>query len=135
MNSNRDRFDQACRQHHAGRLADAERICVDLVHADLRDAAAWNLLGVVAYQSGHHTAAIERLRRAVDLVPASAACRSNLGQTLQAQGDLAGGLAECEWRRLNAGRSAWPTFRETAVPDGPWTSRRVLVPGAACGRI
>jgi protein O-GlcNAc transferase len=69
----------AIEHHQQGRLAEAEAIYREILSANGHCADAWHLLGVLALQVGHAEAAIELIRRALSLQPATASYLSNLG--------------------------------------------------------
>lgn len=79
-------FDLAAAHQQAGRLAEAEQICRQIVVADSSHADAWHLLGVVALQTGHFAAAADCLTHAAQLQPQSAEAHSNLAIALQSTG-------------------------------------------------
>ncbi len=74
---------QAVAFHRAGQLRQAEQIYRQVLRADPRNADAWHLLGVVAAQVNQHEAAIEHIRRAIDLNPNATAFHANLGAAYQ----------------------------------------------------
>ena len=52
-------FADAVHHHQAGRLSEAERCCRQVLAADPRHADSLHLLGIVAYQTGHHDPALD----------------------------------------------------------------------------
>jgi predicted O-linked N-acetylglucosamine transferase (SPINDLY family) len=73
----------------AGRLAEAEALCRQVLRAAPREAEAYRLLGVVAYHAGNPPAAVTFLQQAVALNPQAADYADNLSFLLHAQGRLA----------------------------------------------
>lgn len=63
----------------AGRLAEAEKACLELVRTHDRDWRGHHLLGRVYFDRGESSRAIEPLRRVVDLTPDNARAVRNLG--------------------------------------------------------
>ncbi|HSX62971.1 MAG TPA: tetratricopeptide repeat protein [Tahibacter sp.] len=89
----RDLFAKAQAHHRAGQFGLAESHYLRLTKLDPRNADAWHLLGVVAYQMGKVDKAIAHYRRAVELRPRAAEMLNNLALALRAKGDLAGAAA------------------------------------------
>lgn len=79
---------QAVAHHRANRLKEAETIYLRLRAADPKNFDALHLSGLVAYQQGHHTAAVELLTRALKRSPSSAVCAMRLGMACAALGDF-----------------------------------------------
>jgi len=73
--------------HQAGRLRDAELIYRQILAIDSRHPDGLHLLGMVAYQNGHHDVAVHLIREAISIHKA-ASYHSNLGNILQAQDEL-----------------------------------------------
>ena len=72
-------------QHHiAGRVAEAESIYQQILHADPNQPVALNLLGMVAYQVGKIDIAVELITKAINTKPDYAEAHFNLGNALQA---------------------------------------------------
>lgn len=65
-----------------GRLREAETVCRQLLSRNPADAAALNMLGVVAGSAGDHAAAAELMRRSVELAPEVVQFRKNLVRAL-----------------------------------------------------
>jgi tetratricopeptide (TPR) repeat protein len=84
----------AVRHHQAGRLADAEQLCRQVLAADGRNADALHFLGLCAYQAGRHTAAIDLIGQAIAIRNDVPAYYNNLGNALQDQGRLADAVAQ-----------------------------------------
>jgi Tfp pilus assembly protein PilF len=78
----------ALQHHRAGRLTEAERIYLQILTIDAHQADSLHLLGMIAFQGGHHETAAELIRRAIAIHETGAAYHSNLGTVLQAQGRL-----------------------------------------------
>lgn len=82
----RQLFQQGCRLHQQGRLAEA-RACYDAVlERDPSHADALNLAGVTSFQTGWIEQGVELVRRAIALKPDVAASHANLGQALSSLG-------------------------------------------------
>jgi tetratricopeptide (TPR) repeat protein len=82
----------------AGRLADAERLGLQLVGEFPDLAEAWNRLGVVQAELGQGLQAVASLERAIELAPRDPSHRANLAEVLRR-----GGLAA---RALGHGQAA-----------------------------
>jgi predicted O-linked N-acetylglucosamine transferase (SPINDLY family) len=63
---------QAARLHEAGRLRDAEMLCRDVLTLDPKNPDALHLLGMVAFDTGHHADAVKLVRQAIEIQPAPA---------------------------------------------------------------
>ena len=68
--------------HRAGRIADAQVVCREMLERAPRHFDALHLLGVTEYQSGRHEEAERLLQQALLVEPRSAAACSNLGIVL-----------------------------------------------------
>ncbi len=79
-------FDLALSHYHAGRLAQAEGICVQIVEARPKHALAHNLLGALLLGKGDAAAAAHAFRRAVRLDQDNAQFQSNLGEAERRRG-------------------------------------------------
>lgn len=76
---------QAAQRHQAeGRLAQAETVCREILHARPREVEAYHLLGMVLKQAGRAGEAVEAFRQAVSLRKSSAFFRYLLGDALVA---------------------------------------------------
>jgi predicted O-linked N-acetylglucosamine transferase (SPINDLY family) len=75
-------FDLALRHHQAGRMAEAERNCRQVLAQQPNHADALNLLGVLAAQANRLDAAVELIRRAIQLKPDGALAHNNLANVL-----------------------------------------------------
>jgi predicted O-linked N-acetylglucosamine transferase (SPINDLY family) len=100
-------LDRAIEHHRAGRLAQAEALCRQILAAAPKSFAALCLFGDVAYDQGRIKEAIELLNRALKIDPESAPCRIRLGTALIA----AGRRAEAEEQLFEA-VSKKPGFAE-----------------------
>jgi len=81
-------FAQAVRHHQAGRLAEADALYRQVVAANPRHAAAWDLWGGIACQAGRPDVAAEMIGRAVALDGKVALYHYNLGNALARLGRL-----------------------------------------------
>jgi protein O-GlcNAc transferase len=86
-------LNQAIAFHQTGRLADAERLYLQLMAADPRQPAAHHMLGVVRAQQGRNSEALELMGAALSLKPDAPEILSNFGNVLKAQGRFAEALA------------------------------------------
>ena len=84
---------QAIAFHQTGKLADAERLYLQLMQAVPQDATAPHLLGVVRAQQGRNSEALALMTAALKLRPEAPEVLSNLGNVLSAQGRFAEALA------------------------------------------
>lgn len=75
-------FAQALAHLQAGRLAQAEQLCRQILGIQPRNAEALHLLGLVARKAGQDAAAADFMRQAIGLNPGVAAFHFNLGQAL-----------------------------------------------------
>lgn len=82
-------FDNAQRLHAAGDLRQAEYLYREILRRDPSHAAAVGAPGVIACQTGNHTAGIQLLREAVNHAPGDADLNNNLGMALMSTGDAA----------------------------------------------
>lgn len=86
-------------QHRdAGRLAEAENLCRQILQAQPRNPGALHLLGIIAHQAGNASAAIELVKRAIAANDQVALYHTNLGEMSR----LAGRVEEA----IAAGRRA-----------------------------
>jgi tetratricopeptide (TPR) repeat protein len=79
---------EALKHLQHGRLEEAEKIYHSVLAIDPKHAESWHLLGVIAYQTGHHETASEMIRNAIRLDKKNASFHSNLGLVLQTQQKL-----------------------------------------------
>src|SRR5262245_28173967 len=77
-------FERANAEQAAGRLADAEATCHEILGRDEAHFGAWHLLGILAFRAGNPHAAAAHVERAVALAPTRADCRCTLGFVLRA---------------------------------------------------
>ena len=85
-------IDQILGLHRAGKLAEAERLYLEILAAEPDHAVALHLVGIVAYQTGRLGLAVERMGRAVAVKPDFAEAHSNLGNAFKASGRVAEAL-------------------------------------------
>ena len=85
-------LDQAISFHQTGRLADAERLYLQLMSVIPQEAVVHHMLGVVRAQQGRNSEALELMSTALALKPDMPEVLSNLGNVLKAQGRLAEAL-------------------------------------------
>ena len=86
-------FDLAIQHQQAGRLAEAEHLCRQILAVAPQHADALHLLGVIAHQVGRSQIAVELIRGAIALNPNNPEFHSNLGTALSDQGRLAEAIA------------------------------------------
>ncbi|MEO8301603.1 MAG: tetratricopeptide repeat protein [Rhizomicrobium sp.] len=86
-------LNQAIAFHQTGRLADAERLYLQLMAAVPREPMAHHMLGVVRAQQGRNTEALALMGAALTLRPGAPEVLSNLANVLRAQGRLEEALA------------------------------------------
>jgi predicted TPR repeat methyltransferase len=77
---------QALTLLQAGRPAEAERICRELLAAEPANVGALHLRGLALMRSGHNREAVDALRAALALGPGNAECSYHLGLALVALG-------------------------------------------------
>lgn len=78
----------AIQHQQAGRLAQAETVCREIVANAPANADALHMLGVLALQTRQFAAALDWLGQAVALQPTNAICQNNLGSALKELGKL-----------------------------------------------
>jgi predicted O-linked N-acetylglucosamine transferase (SPINDLY family) len=81
-------FNLAVQQHRAGKLREAESIYRQILSAQPNQPETLHMLGLLAYQSGHASAAVDLIGKAIAINPNDAAYHSNLGMALTALGRL-----------------------------------------------
>jgi predicted O-linked N-acetylglucosamine transferase (SPINDLY family) len=86
-------LNQAIALHQTGKLADAERLYLQLLRDEPREAAAHHLLGVVRAQQGRNGEALELMGTALKLRPDAPEVLANYGNVLKTQGRFAEALA------------------------------------------
>ncbi|HTZ72242.1 MAG TPA: tetratricopeptide repeat protein [Acetobacteraceae bacterium] len=100
-------FPDALRHFRAGRLADAEALCLRILAVDPSHADSLHLLGIIAGRGADHQAAASWIRRAIECAPGRASYHNSLGNVLRQLGqDAAAIIAYREAVRL------WPDFAE-----------------------
>ncbi len=87
-------FQLACEHHRSGRLAEAEAVTRELLHAEPQHADALHLLGVIAGQTGRKMDAVDWLRRAVECRGDHPEFRKNFGIALKNAGLIEDSIAE-----------------------------------------
>ena len=75
-------MDGALTLYRAGRLHESEKVCRDLVSQNPGEAAAIHLLGMIAFKTNHHRAALNLLRLSITVAPADAEFHNNLAAVL-----------------------------------------------------
>lgn len=96
LNPGRKALAQAAEHQQAGRWAEAEKICRDILRRDPRDVNALRLLGTCAAHAGRLREAERLLRRAVTQAPDYAEARRDLGRLFKEQQRLEEAIAEFE---------------------------------------
>ncbi|MGH8766032.1 MAG: tetratricopeptide repeat protein [Burkholderiales bacterium] len=86
----------AVEHQNAGRLAEAEQACREILRVAPAHPAARHLLGVIAHQVGKHELALELIDRALEVQPDYAEALSNRGLVLNVLGRHAEALDSCE---------------------------------------
>lgn len=82
------KFDLAVQHQRDGRVELAERLCGEVLADDPSHHAAWFMLAGIDLRAGRVELGVERLERAIELHPHSAAYHSNLGLAWHRLGDL-----------------------------------------------
>ncbi len=77
---------RATAEQAAGRLAESEATCREILARDESHAGAWHLLGIVALRSGDPRIAAAHIEHAIGIAPERADCRHSLGFVLRALG-------------------------------------------------
>lgn len=77
---------QAIEHHRAGRMREAEVICRQIIQQDSNNSEAFNLLGIIAGQSGFTQDSVNLLARAVSLRPDDPKLYQNLATSLRQVG-------------------------------------------------
>ncbi len=78
--------------HRAGRWAEAEALYRQVVAAQPGNAEAWRLFGILARDTGNPALAVQMLQRSLALAPEALQPHLDLGEILQAGGDLPGAI-------------------------------------------
>jgi predicted O-linked N-acetylglucosamine transferase (SPINDLY family) len=89
-------LDLALKHYASGRLRDTEGLLREILGANPRHGPALHLLGVLAYRTGHHDAAIDLMRRAIAENARVAEYYSNLGVVLTAVGRFDEAVSACQ---------------------------------------
>lgn len=92
-------LEAALQCHAAGRPAEAERICSDILRADPSEADALNLMGLIAAHGNRTGLAANLIQRAIVLRPGRGDFHAALGNLHLAQGNE-GPMTECYRRAL-----------------------------------
>jgi predicted O-linked N-acetylglucosamine transferase (SPINDLY family) len=109
--------------HHAGRWVEAARIYRQILATVPDQADALHLLGVLSSQTGHLTAAIELIGRAISINPAVSEYHSNLGESYRRAGECDRAIAsfrraiELNPNLADAHNSLGVALREKGQPD------------------
>ena len=107
-------LNQAIAFHQTGRLADAERLYLQLMAAQPREPAAHHMLGVVRAQQGRNSEALALMDKALTLKPGAPEVLSNLGNVLRAQGRLGEALVRYD-QALAAKPDYFATWNKRAL--------------------
>ena len=83
----------ALQHHQAGRLQEAETLCMKILSIDPSCVDAVHLLGVIAHQVGQDDIAIEYINKAIMQNPIVADFHNSLGEAYRAQGRLEEAMA------------------------------------------
>jgi Tfp pilus assembly protein PilF len=78
----------ALREYHAERMAEVERLCLQILTFDVRHADGLYLLGMAGFKTKRYEMAERMIRRAIAANPHHAFYHSNLGNALKAQNKL-----------------------------------------------
>jgi tetratricopeptide (TPR) repeat protein len=76
----------ALREYYAERMAEVERLCLQILAIDVRHADSLYLLGMAGYKTERYEMAERMIRRAIAVNPEHAYYQSNLGNALKALG-------------------------------------------------
>jgi FkbM family methyltransferase len=126
-------LEAALRNHAAGRSAEAERICNDVLRADPSEADALNLLGIIAAHRNRADIAANLIRRAIALRPGRGDFHATLGNLYLAQG-MDGPMTECYRQALLLAHfSTIPSpFAELARHAGSAPASTAYLAGIEC---
>src|SRR6478736_5728828 len=86
MASIQETFAVAVAHYQAGRVAEAEQTCRQILMVDENCASAWNFLGVIELERRNFDAAVYCLQSAIWLVPSWAEAHHNLGLAIHEGG-------------------------------------------------
>ena len=95
MNAQAETLDRALKSHQAGQLGEAEQLYRQVLRVDPGHADAWHLLGVLAFQTGHHDQATEMIGNAIKVNGGNHLYHSNIGAALQAAGRIENAIESC----------------------------------------
>ena len=87
-------FLEALGEYQAGRLAQSERLCEQVLAADPNHAEALHLVGLAAFLAGRHQRAVELIRNAIAINPVAATYYNSLGASLHGMDQWAEAAAE-----------------------------------------
>ncbi|MBL8827888.1 MAG: tetratricopeptide repeat protein [Planctomycetaceae bacterium] len=76
---------QGSELHRVGRFGEAERCYRRVLELDIRNADAWNLLGMIAERAGRFDAAVDCIRHAIELQPNNPSYLNNLGTIFEGE--------------------------------------------------
>lgn len=83
-----EQLESGLSNHQAGRLAEAESACREVLRQQPDHAEALNLLGTLVAQQGRWDAAAELIRRAIAVCPTDASFHNHLGKVLSSAGQI-----------------------------------------------
>ena len=89
-------FNKGLTLHQQGRLEESRLFCEELLRKVPRHSDAWNLLGVIAAQTGNTSYAVSLLGKAIQINPCHATAYFNLGNALKDLNRLDEALASYE---------------------------------------
>lgn len=133
-------FAEAVNSYRAGRLADVESYCRQVLALDGEHAHALHMLGIVAYQGGQLRAAVDFMTRAIARERHIAAFHSNLGNALRDLGQPDAAIASyAEALRLEPGfaqahfnlANAWSDQGQTVAAISGYERALVIEPAFA----
>ncbi|MCZ6657397.1 MAG: tetratricopeptide repeat protein [Gammaproteobacteria bacterium] len=100
------RLNAAVSHHQAGRLADAKQIYVEILSGEPDNVVALHYLGVIRYQEGDASQAVESISEAIALRPDYAEAHNSLGNAFNKLGwldDAVGGRTSNALRDVGEG--------------------------------
>ena len=83
-----EKFQQAVAFHQAGQLAQAERMCKQILRYNSQNAEAFHFLGIIACQTGKYPVAVDLIIHAIEIDPKHAPCYYILANALLVQDKL-----------------------------------------------
>jgi predicted O-linked N-acetylglucosamine transferase (SPINDLY family) len=83
----------AVQHYQAGQLAEAERVCRQILTVEPRHADALHVLGVILHRAGALDAALDSIRKAIAAAPSIALYRNSLGNLLRERGQRGEAIA------------------------------------------